>query len=114
VKSADPKFGFLGNRFARQPAKPLCLVVPRKIFACISKFISPISSKKKLGASLSNVVAGFVVQRFDYPTGFMTLAAIAIIALGFFAFLMPETGSQHRTTADLSTVGDGARVRTND
>lgn len=67
-----------------------------------------------LGASLSNVVAGFVVQRFDYPTGFMTLAAIAIIALGFFTFLMPETGSRRRTTADLPTVGDGARVRTND
>jgi sugar phosphate permease len=67
-----------------------------------------------LGASLSNVVAGFVVQRFDYPTGFMTLAAIAIIALGFFTFLMPETGSQRRTTADLPTVSDGARVRTND
>jgi hypothetical protein len=33
----------------------------------------------------------FVVQAFGYPTGFLTLAAIALIALVFFALLMPET-----------------------
>jgi predicted MFS family arabinose efflux permease len=44
-----------------------------------------------LGAAASNVFAGFVVQFFGYTTGFLTLAAIAIGGLMFFAFLMPET-----------------------
>lgn len=44
-----------------------------------------------LGASLSNLTAGFVVQAFGYPTGFLTLAAIAAAAFVFFAAFMPET-----------------------
>jgi len=47
-----------------------------------------------LGASMSNLVAGYVVQAFGYSIGFITLATIAIIALLFFAILMPETEPQ--------------------
>jgi MFS family permease len=44
-----------------------------------------------VGASLSNASAGFVVQWFGYPTGFIYLAVIAGCALAFFGLLMPET-----------------------
>jgi predicted MFS family arabinose efflux permease len=44
-----------------------------------------------LGAAASNVCAGFVVQVFGYTIGFLTLAAIAVGGLVFFASLMPET-----------------------
>lgn len=44
-----------------------------------------------IGAALSNATSGFVVQRFGYSTGFLYLAAIAMVALTFFALLMPET-----------------------
>jgi predicted MFS family arabinose efflux permease len=44
-----------------------------------------------LGAAASNVCAGFVVQVFGYTIGFVTLAAIAVGGLVFFASLMPET-----------------------
>ena len=44
-----------------------------------------------LGVAISNLTAGFVVQAFGYAAGFLTLAAIALIALVFFATLMPET-----------------------
>jgi MFS family permease len=44
-----------------------------------------------VGASLSNATAGFVVQGFGYPIGFLYLASIAGCALAFFARLMPET-----------------------
>jgi len=44
-----------------------------------------------VGAALSNLTAGYVVQWFGYPTGFLTLAGIAACALAFFAALMPET-----------------------
>jgi predicted MFS family arabinose efflux permease len=63
-----------------------------------------------LGASMSNLVAGFVVQAFGYSIGFITLATIALIALLFFAILMPETGPRsgpatvHPGTTGTATV----------
>ena len=50
-----------------------------------------------IGATLSNATAGFVVQWFGYPGGFLYLAAIAGCALAFFALLMPETKPSART-----------------
>ena len=50
-----------------------------------------------IGAGLSNLVAGFVVQGFGYPIGFLFLAAVALAALAFFAALMPETREAART-----------------
>jgi sugar phosphate permease len=47
-----------------------------------------------LGAAASNLTAGFVVQSFGYPTGFLTLSAVAVAALVFFALFMPETGPE--------------------
>ncbi len=51
-----------------------------------------------IGAGLSNVVSGYIVQGFGYPAGFLTLAAIALCALVFFAILMPETGEAPQDT----------------
>jgi predicted MFS family arabinose efflux permease len=67
-----------------------------------------------LGASTSNVVAGFVVQTFGYPTGFMTLAAVAILALLFFAILMPETGPGSEPRINLPGSSVTGEFRTND
>lgn len=44
-----------------------------------------------IGATLSNVTAGYVVQAFGYATGFLSLAIVAVAGLVFFALLMPET-----------------------
>jgi predicted MFS family arabinose efflux permease len=44
-----------------------------------------------IGATLSNATAGYVVQWFGYPTGFLYLAGIAVCALAFFLLFMPET-----------------------
>jgi MFS family permease len=44
-----------------------------------------------MGATLSNTTAGYVVQWFGYPAGFLYLASIAGCALTFFLILMPET-----------------------
>jgi predicted MFS family arabinose efflux permease len=49
-----------------------------------------------IGAGLSNLLAGFIVQRFGYRVGFLALAVLATCALGFFAVFMPETQQKVR------------------
>jgi MFS family permease len=44
-----------------------------------------------LGASLSNGITGFIVQRAGFNTAFLFLAAVAAFALGIFWLFMPET-----------------------
>ena len=44
-----------------------------------------------IGAALSNLTGGYVVQWFGYPAGFLTLAGLAGCALAFFGVFMPET-----------------------
>lgn len=61
-----------------------------------------------IGASLSNLLAGFVVKHAGYNAGFLTMAAIAGLALALFWFLMPETktteGESLPSEADLAPV----------
>jgi predicted MFS family arabinose efflux permease len=52
-----------------------------------------------IGAGLSNATAGYVVQWFGYPAGFLYLAGIAVCALSFFALLMPETKNSDAESA---------------
>lgn len=44
-----------------------------------------------LGGALSNLIAGFIAQRFGFQVGFLALAAIAAAALALFLSAMPET-----------------------
>jgi len=44
-----------------------------------------------LGASLSNGITGFIVQRAGFNPAFLFLAGVATFALGIFWILMPET-----------------------
>jgi MFS family permease len=44
-----------------------------------------------IGASLSNLMTGYVVQATNYNVGFGLLAAIAGVALVFYGLLVPET-----------------------
>jgi MFS family permease len=48
-----------------------------------------------VGASLSTLAEGFVVQRFGYTLGFLGLALAATLAFLVLAFLMPETRPKH-------------------
>jgi predicted MFS family arabinose efflux permease len=47
-----------------------------------------------LGASLSNGITGFIVQRAGFNAAFLFLASVAAFALGIFWFFMPETGRE--------------------
>jgi predicted MFS family arabinose efflux permease len=44
-----------------------------------------------LGATLSNLVSGFIVQWFGYIVGFLSLSGVALAGLLLFAWFMPET-----------------------
>ncbi|GAB3740588.1 MFS transporter [Hymenobacter agri] len=44
-----------------------------------------------IGASLSTVGAGYLVQHFGYRVGFLALAAVAAVALAFFWFFVEES-----------------------
>jgi MFS family permease len=52
-----------------------------------------------VGAALSQVTGGFVVEKFGFTAGFLTLAGIGGLALIFFAMFMPETAPREDGTA---------------
>jgi MFS family permease len=56
-----------------------------------------------LGASLSNGITGFIVQRAGFNAAFLFLAGVAAFALGIFWILMPETKRN-------AAVGNGNNV----
>ncbi len=61
-----------------------------------------------VGAALSNLTAGYVVQWFGYPTGFLYLTGIAVVALVFFAVLVKETRPAGDGSADAGSAQGGA------
>ncbi len=44
-----------------------------------------------VGASLSNLIAGWIVEFAGYSSGFLFLSGVAVIGAALFGFLMPET-----------------------
>ncbi len=50
-----------------------------------------ISTGVAIGASLCNVMTGFIVQHAGFNTGFIVLGAIALAAFAVLALAMPET-----------------------
>lgn len=61
-----------------------------------------------IGAALSNLTSGFVVQWYGYPAGFLYLAAVAVLAFAFFAAFMPETAYRQKAAAAGAGVAEAA------
>ncbi|MEG5001572.1 MFS transporter [Microcoleus sp. B4-D4] len=57
-----------------------------------------------VGASLSNLLAGFVAKNAGYNASFLMLSAIATLALAVFWFLVPETKELNTEANRKSTV----------
>ena len=53
--------------------------------------LGAIATAQSIGAALSNLTAGYIVQLWGYPAGFLSLAGVAALALGLFYCAMPET-----------------------
>lgn len=60
---------------------------------------SAVGAATGIGASLSNAVAGGIVQRAGFNAGFLFLAAVAAVATGLFWAFMPETRSMETAAA---------------
>jgi MFS family permease len=62
--------------------------------------LGAIATVQGIGASVSGLVAGEIVDHFGYSPAFLTLAGAAALALTVFAARMPETAdrapSSHR------------------
>ncbi len=49
-----------------------------------------------VGAALSNIIAEWIVELFNFDAGFYFLAAVALLGLAIFFFFMPETAPHAR------------------
>jgi MFS family permease len=63
-----------------------------------------------VGAALSNLTSGFVVQRFGYPSGFLYLTTIAVCGLVFCAAFMRETRPVEEARARLPLPAEAERT----
>jgi MFS family permease len=56
--------------------------------------LGAMATMQGIGASLSGLAAGVIVDHFGYSAGFLTLGAAALVALIVFVIAMPETAEQ--------------------
>jgi MFS family permease len=56
--------------------------------------LGAIATAQGIGASLSGLAAGVIVDHFGYSAGFLALGAAAAVALTVFALGMPETADR--------------------
>ena len=66
--------------------------------------LGAIATMQGIGASLSGLAAGVIVDHLGYTATFLALGAAALVAVIVFAIWMPETAEQE-------TVSQGSRVR---
>ncbi len=58
-----------------------------------------VATAQGIGASLSGLAAGVIVDHFGYSAGFLTFGAAACVALGALFLVMPETAPDHGSAA---------------
>jgi MFS family permease len=68
-----------------------------------------VATAQGIGASLSGLAAGEMVDHFGYGTAFLALAAVALLALMVFALWMPETAEPETLRRRRSKRGPGAQ-----
>ena len=66
--------------------------------------LGAVATVQGIGASLSGLAAGIIVDHFGYGTAFLTAAGVAAIALVLLLLAMPETVPAHdKRTRSLSS-----------
>jgi MFS family permease len=70
-----------------------------------------VATAQGVGASLSGLAAGLIVDRFGYDAAFATSAAVVLSALAVLGFALPETGPRSETRASLALTLTGQLKR---
>ena len=71
--------------------------------------LGAIATAQGIGASLSNLVSGYVVNAWGYNVGFLFLACVAAVALTIYGFMMPET-KEHQDLSSASLTEDEEKL----
>jgi MFS family permease len=61
--------------------------------------LGAIATAQSIGASLSSLVSGYIVNAWGYNIGFLFLAAVAALAFITYSLLMPETKGFHKSSS---------------
>ena len=69
-----------------------------------------IATVQGIGASLSGLAAGVIVDRFGYGAAFLAAGAAALMALIVFALRMPETAEQETPVGQSPSMEAGGAV----
>jgi MFS family permease len=70
--------------------------------------LGAIATVQGIGASVSGLAAGELVDHWGYVAAFLALGAVAVVAFAVLAFAMPETGSRDSAeTAKYASIGPG-------
>jgi len=70
--------------------------------------LGAVATAQGVGASLSGLAAGLIVDHFGYDAAFATSAGVALSALAVLGLALPETGRRSETRASLAlTLTDG-------
>jgi MFS family permease len=70
--------------------------------------LGAVATAQGVGASLSGLAAGLIVDHFGYDAAFGTSAGVALLALAVLGLALPETGPRSETRASLAlTLTDG-------
>jgi MFS family permease len=70
--------------------------------------LGAVATVQGIGASLSGLSAGLIVDHFGYGIAFLTSGAVAGIALVFLLLMMPETALERAVQSAAFPVGCGA------
>lgn len=74
---------------------PLVIADLMRGTGCYKLAQGAVATAQGLGASLSGLVAGMIVDHFGYAAGFLTFGAAACAALAVLFLAMPETAPKH-------------------
>ena len=70
--------------------------------------LGAVATAQGVGASLSGLAAGLIVDRFGYDAAFATSAGVALLALAVLSLSLPETDRRGATRVSLAlTLADG-------
>ena len=68
--------------------------------------LGAIATAQSIGASLSNLVSGYIVNAWGFNAGFLFLASVAALAFAIYSLIMPETKGIQVPSSETTEEGE--------